>query len=270
MARKSATVYNPQNSNLSLEQKLSMLKTFVINLAGSDDRWETTSKRLTELKVPFERFEAVDGRVSPHPLFERHDDKLRQKYRGRALSGGELGCFASHFLLWQRCVELDEPIVVMEDDIIIRTSFAEAINTAEENIEKLPYLRFSGIHLKRRPYKKICKLGPFDLVDHIRGPAGTQCYVLSPSAAKIFIQHADVWFLAVDDYMDRYWQHNINCYSLMPFPVGLADVETDMARPKKTARSLKVKLVKAGYGLLEFFRRNWYRISSDKFDIHQH
>ena len=241
-----------------------MLKTFVINLAGSDERWETTSRRLTELQVPFERFEAVDGRVSPHPLFERHDDKLRQKYRGRALSGGELGCFASHFLLWQRCVELNEPIVVMEDDIIIRDSFPEALKIALENIATLPYLRFSGIHLKRRPYKKIRSLGSFDLVDHIKGPAGTQSYMLSPSAAKTFLQNADVWFLAVDDYMDRYWQHHIGCYSLMPFPVGLADVETDMVRPKKAARSLKVKLVKAWYGVLETFRRNRYRYFKDK------
>jgi len=241
-----------------------MLKTFVINLAGSDERWETTSKRLTELKVPFERFEAVDGRVSPHPLFERHDDKLRQKYRGRALSGGELGCFASHFLLWQRCVELNEPIVVMEDDIIIRDSFPEALTVALENISTLPYLRFSGIHLKRRPYKKVGSLGTFDLVDHIRGPAGTQSYMLSPQAAKTFIQYADVWFLAVDDYMDRYWQHQINCYSLMPFPVGLADVETDMVRPKKASKSLKVRLVKACYSWLESFRRIWYRARNNK------
>ena len=241
-----------------------MLKTFVINLAGSDERWETTSLRLTELKVPFDRFEAVDGRVSPHPLFERHDDKLRQKYRGRALSGGELGCFASHFLLWQRCVELNEPIVVMEDDIIIRDSFPEALKVALENISKLPYLRFSGIHLKRRPYKKIGSLGSFDLIDHIKGPAGTQSYMISPQAAKVFIQHADVWFLAVDDYMDRYWQHNINCYSLMPFPVGLADVETDMVRPKKASRPVKEKLVKAGYGALENLKRRWYRATKSK------
>jgi len=121
-------------------------------------------------------------------------------------------------------------------------------------------LRFSDIYLKRRIYKKIDCLGDFDLVKHIRGPAGTQCYVLNPQAAKTFIQYAGVWFLAVDDYMDRYWQHVCNCYSLMPFPVGLADVETDMVRPKKAPRSLKTKIVKAGFGMLEFARRNWYRI----------
>jgi glycosyl transferase family 25 len=236
-----------------------MLKTFVINLTGSDERWETTSKRLTELKVPFERFEAVDGRVAPHPLFERHDDKLRQKYRGRALSGGELGCFASHFLLWQKCVELDQPIIIMEDDLLISDSFCEAIDVAEKQIDDLQLLRLYGLLFKKRPYKKIGRFDGFDLMEHVIGPSGAQCYVLSPLAAKTFIQHADVWYMAVDDYMDRYWSHGINCYSLMPFPIDLADVETQMNRPKKATRPLKVKLIKGGYSLLESFRRTWYR-----------
>ena len=29
----------------------------------------------------------------------------------------EMGCFASHYLLWKKCVDLDEPIMVLEDDI---------------------------------------------------------------------------------------------------------------------------------------------------------
>jgi len=238
-----------------------MLKTFVINLAGSDERWETTSARLKELSVSFERFEAVDGRVSQHPLFERHDDNLRQKYRGRALSGGELGCFASHFLLWQRCVELDEPIVVMEDDLVISSSFNEALRLAEDNIGTLNYLRFAGTYLKRRPYKKIGELGSFDLIDHIKGPAGTLCYVISPKAAKAFIQHADVWFLAVDDYMDRYWCHHIACYSLMPFPVTFSDAETDMVRTKKVFRPLRVKTIQEMYKILERIRRYLSRLT---------
>lgn len=241
-----------------------MLTTYVINLAGSDQRWETTSSRLKELGVPFERFEAVDGRVNPHPLFARYDDKLREKYRRRVLSGGELGCFASHFKLWEKCVELNQPIVVMEDDIIIKDTYPEALEIAEKNQEKLSYLRFAGITLKGRPFKKLEKQGSFDLVDHIRGPAGTQCYYLTPKAAKIFIDNAAVWYLAVDDYMDRYWGHHIPCYSLMPFPVLLADVETDMKRIKKGKRPLSLKIMQEFYGLLERFRRVKYRIGITK------
>jgi len=236
-----------------------MLKTFVINLAGSDERWETTSSRLKELNVSFERFEAVDGRKNQHPLFARYDDKRRQRYRSRALSGGELGCFTSHFLLWQKCVELDQPIIIMEDDLIISDRFCEAIAIAEEQIDNLQLLRLYGLFFKRRPYKKIDRFGSFDLIEHIKGPSGGQCYVLTPLAAKAFIQHAEVWYMAVDDYMDRYWSHCINCYSLMPFPIDLADVETQMNRSQKASLPLKVKLVKSGYGILESIRRFMYR-----------
>lgn len=239
-----------------------MLTTYVINLAGSNQRWETTSSRLTELGVPFERFEAVDGRVNPHPLFARYDDKLREKYRRRVLSGGELGCFASHFKLWEKCLELNQPIMVMEDDIIINDTYPEALALAEKHADKYKYLRFAGTFLRPRTFKKVNTLGPFDVVDHIRGPAGTLCYFITPSAAQVFIDHAAVWYLAVDDYMDRYWRHKIPCYSLMPFPVLLADVETDMTRIKKGKTSLSLKLKQELYVLLERLRRFIYRLTS--------
>ncbi|HCH70568.1 MAG TPA: hypothetical protein DE042_08885 [Colwellia sp.] len=239
-----------------------MLKTYVINLTGSDERWTVTSSRLKELGVPFERFAAIDGRLSPHPLFKRYDDNLRQKYRGRELSAGELGCFSSHFLLWQRCVELNEQIVIMEDDIIINNSFPAAIKIAEENIERLPYLRFSGMALKNRPYKKIDHLGDFDLIDHIKGPIGTQCYVLSPKAAEKFIRYADVWFLAVDDYMDRYWSHHVDCFSLKPFPISIIrDNNSDIPRIPKAPQPIWKSIRKEAYKLLEGIRRYWYRVN---------
>jgi glycosyl transferase family 25 len=262
MASESVTVYNSLIFKPSIEQKLAMLKTFVINLAGSEERWETTSKRLTELKVPFERFEAVDGRVLPHPLFERHDDKLRQKYRGRALSGGELGCFTSHFLLWQRCVELNEPIVVMEDDVVINESFKEAIDIAGLHIDDLRYLRLAGTYLKRHPYKKVKTIGVFDLNDHIKGPSGALCYVVNPSAAKAFLAQADSWFLAVDDYMDHYWWHSVDCFSLMPFPITVGDNSSDIPRPKKVSLPLWKKIRKEVYSLIEHVKRYWYRLNN--------
>ena len=29
----------------------------------------------------------------------------------------EMGCFASHYLLWEKCVRLDVPIIILEDDV---------------------------------------------------------------------------------------------------------------------------------------------------------
>ena len=237
-----------------------MIKLYVINLASSTQRLETTRQRLKELNIPFERFDAIDGRTSKHPLFERYDDKKREKYRRKPLSNGELGCFSSHYLLWQKCIELDQPIVVMEDDVIINDSLNEALEIAEQQIEQLRYLRLAGTILKRRPYKKVKTLGSFDLNDHIRGPAGTLCYVIHPHAAKAFIANCSSWFIAVDDYMDRYWWHHIDCYSLMPFPVEVVENESDIVRVPKQKQPLFLKLRKEVYGLVEGIRRWWYRL----------
>jgi len=35
------------------------------------------------------------------------------------LTPGEQGCFYSHYRLWQKCVELNEPIIIWEDDIVL-------------------------------------------------------------------------------------------------------------------------------------------------------
>ncbi len=31
---------------------------------------------------------------------------------------GVKGCFMSHYLLWQKCIELDEPMMIFEDDVV--------------------------------------------------------------------------------------------------------------------------------------------------------
>ena len=45
---------------------------------------------------------------------------------GRKMSNpGIKGCFDSHYRLWKKCVKLDEPIIIWEDDILITREFKE-------------------------------------------------------------------------------------------------------------------------------------------------
>lgn len=237
-----------------------MLRVFVINLDRSTSRWQSTSAKLKSLDISFERFAAIDGFGKPHPLFSRYDDKLRQRYRRKPLSSCELGCFSSHFLLWEKCINLNEPIVVMEDDVVIDENIVEALNIAAERIGQLGYLRLAGTSMKHRRTKKIETLGSFDLIDHIRGPSGALCYVIHPNAASLLIKQAQVWFIAVDDYMDRYWLHGVDCLSLMPFPIRVGDNESTMFRQKKTYQPFFIKLRKELCTVLEVIRRTWYRV----------
>jgi GR25 family glycosyltransferase involved in LPS biosynthesis len=48
---------------------------------------------------------------------------LGENEYGRMTRPGVLGCFYSHFRLWQKCVELDEPIFIFEDDVIFKRPY---------------------------------------------------------------------------------------------------------------------------------------------------
>jgi GR25 family glycosyltransferase involved in LPS biosynthesis len=41
----------------------------------------------------------------------------------KILRPGVIGCFYSHYRLWQKCIELDEPILIFEDDVIFERNF---------------------------------------------------------------------------------------------------------------------------------------------------
>ena len=96
----------------------------------------------------------------------------------------EMGCFASHYLVWKRCIELEEPIIVLEHDAIFR--------------RPIPPLRFKHIILLSKPSYMI---GGYEL-DKIRQPhlreifypmhvlAAAHCYAITPAAARILVKAA--------------------------------------------------------------------------------
>jgi len=43
----------------------------------------------------------------------------------RRLTKGEIGCLASHVALWKKCVELNEPILILEDDVVFQSGYNE-------------------------------------------------------------------------------------------------------------------------------------------------
>ena len=100
-------------------------------------------------------------------------------------SRAEMGCFASHYLLWRKCVELGEPIMVLEDDTEFRAP--------------VPALKFRdfiylGEPVFRRPGKKhaLRKL-PLSLREvyyPFRSSAGTWAYGISPTGAEKLLRSA--------------------------------------------------------------------------------
>lgn len=194
------------------------LQIVVVNLERSVERRERMTALLTPLGLPFSFFQAVDGRSADHPLFGRVDQRLAEIRRGFKLTPGEIGCFASHYLLWQRCVQENKPLLIFEDDVALNDNFLEGYRFAAEEINRHGLLRFSG-HKERvyTIYKPLDKT--MNIVRFFKGPHGTSSYAVSPKAAARLLAKAAVWFEPVDLHLDRFWTHGVASLAVYPYPV---------------------------------------------------
>ena len=110
------------------------MKTFVITLGSRQDRLIAFDNANWQ-KVKFEEFAAIDGsKLTYSSLIADGFDTNKNwidPINKTHISQGEVGCFLSHYLLWKKCIDLNEPILVLEDDAIITDEFDI------EKIEKL-------------------------------------------------------------------------------------------------------------------------------------
>ena len=106
------------------------MKAYVIGLSRIPSRFDSATRVYTQLKDfgldtyfhegtygdEVEKIFAQENRVLHHTSFK--GNPVDDEYRGLCMRLGVMGCFHSHYRLWQKCVELNEPILIFEDDVI--------------------------------------------------------------------------------------------------------------------------------------------------------
>lgn len=207
-------------------------------------------------------FEAVDGRKGKHELFDKVDQANRLRYKGRPFSAGELGCWASHYSLWQECIKQNKPIIILEDDAILEPNFSYFLQKAQAIGSQFPYFRLFQCDLAS---KKLVHIEGFNIHRYWRSPLRTTGYLLAPEAAQKLLAHAEHWVLPVDDYMDLSWLHGVDCLGLKPGCISERTkfASTIQTQTPKERLSLKQKLVREGYRqslraryVADFFKRS--------------
>jgi len=123
------------------------MKSYVIRLKDID-----TSELLAEecinsgkrFGLNIEKFDGIYGKES----IEYYTTALnvhpwKEKFKKGRL--GVKGCFLSHYTLWTKCLELNEPICIFEHDAIVLDSFPFDIeNTFNDFLLLDPYNKFSS------------------------------------------------------------------------------------------------------------------------------
>jgi hypothetical protein len=96
---------------------------YIIRIAGHESS-EVKAKRAAEscdkVGMPWQYWDAYNGLENPIRPPEHHSDVINLlKVTDHYLTRGEAACALSHISLWNRCAQLDQPIVILEHDAVM-------------------------------------------------------------------------------------------------------------------------------------------------------
>ncbi|MGF1758120.1 glycosyltransferase family 25 protein [Photobacterium sagamiensis] len=224
------------------------MEAFVISLADSLDRRKKVKDILDKHHIHFNFIDGVDGRKGNHPLLERYNKKKFIFNYGRKAAAGEIGCYASHILAWQKCVDLNQSIIVFEDDLSVEDGVLEALNACEKVIDKYGFIRMEKT--KKKPKYKVAQVDGMTLSNFLKVPQCTTCYAISPATAKAFLDNSQEICLPVDVFIRNVWMHKQAIYGLEPFFISAGGDESIIGkRDKIKNKSMSTRIMCLAYKL---------------------
>lgn len=242
---------------------------FVINLEKSHERREFIQDQFGAFPtIEYQFFKAVNGKENPnYPLFKRYNEQERFKRKGNKMNLSQLGCWASHYHLWEKCVELDQGIIVLEDDAIIHSHFADVYQFigSPENTFEFFWLIPPAPRARGQKGKMIftipniqCKIERF-----YKGWGNATGYFITPQAAKKLLNFTQEWIYDVDITMDRYWENKLDYLALTP-----TCVEPDFSKESnipvnkgKSNRTVWVKIRREFYQIQDTINKFIYNLN---------
>lgn len=112
-------------NSLFFSYNMNVDKAYIIRVKDNK-KSEDVSLRCAEscekVKMPFTYWDAYDGysRHIKEPEHSKNNPVMKMmKITDHYLTRGEVACALSHISLWSRCVEIDQPIVILEHDSIM-------------------------------------------------------------------------------------------------------------------------------------------------------
>lgn len=250
------------------------MKTFIINIPSAVERRQKLEVALGEHGVDFEFFPAVTPADRPERFFSGSGSIICRLETGRqTMQPNEIACYASHVCLWKKCIELDEPIIVLEDDVQPSATFARDIAAIDSVIEKFGFIRLEASVDDWNYYRNHEDKKPKPLTAEVIGELviehptfmhlRTSAYALTPDAAGKFLAASTTAKCPVDNFMRRIWSHHQPMFMSKPPLFDLTDTADESQIGGRVARKKK------GFFLVrQFIRRSrhvywwWARRSS--------
>jgi glycosyl transferase family 25 len=191
---------------------------FYINRDIDLPRRERIEQNFAACRIEAERIPGINGRDLP--------EELRGLFPPSRLKNGEVGCYASHVLVWQQIVSRDLPYaLVLEDDAKFDESAIELVGDCLANLpEGWDYVHLDGRPRRKRfAYRPILKLRDDRyLVRYLRIPDGTVAQLVSNHGARKLLKDVPR-SNPVDVDVRMPWRWGLDIYGVSPAPFEQAD-----------------------------------------------
>ncbi|WP_120498304.1 glycosyltransferase family 25 protein [Kiloniella sp. EL199] len=222
---------------------------FIINLERSAERRKKIEDQFNSIELNYEFYKAIDGRELDWKSIKNYAHSYRLKEFGKDMTPNEIGCYLSHFTLFERILnEGHEMALIIEDDVKI-TKELPAVLKAIKNV-KTPW---DMIRLASSRDRKFEILEPIteiaDLVKLKGNACGAVGYILNQSGAEKLCNYCKTIFHPIDIAMDRVWENKLQIRAVYPFPIVhdnsvQSDIRSDsppIQDPQKTIHKLRRK-----------------------------
>lgn len=232
------------------------MKVYVINLKECVNRKTLVTEALNKHQIDYE-FHSTErlsiGEINK--IYPAKSSLKTMRYKGYKLTDSEVGCFNSHIQLWKKCLEANNPIVILEDNIKITSdNFKQIISLIESKIDKFGIIKLSNT-FDRKALSKAAFTNEHNIVSYSKGGCGTLGYVITPRVAKIFLDNSKNFFEPVDDFMETEWRNNCVVYGIEPHIIGRAQISSTIGARKVKQRNFRYKVIKEIYRLYKQTRQ---------------
>lgn len=173
------------------------MKSFVITIMNNERSVQVADRCINSGKkfgIDIEKFSAVTPTThNPEKYAESLDiptDGFKEIY---SRYENCLSAFLSHYLLWEKCVNLNEPLLILEHDAVIVDSipvfagYKHLLNLGEPSYGRASQPMSLGV-------------GPLTSKQYLPGVHG---YMIKPSGAKMLIDRAQLTAMPTDVFINK-------------------------------------------------------------------
>jgi glycosyl transferase family 25 len=207
-------------------------KVFLINLDNSTERFTFMDEQLKQLGVEYQRISAVYGKdLHDIDIAKVYDPQTNLQKYDKKLNLGEIGCYLSHVQCWQMIIEQQlDYALILEDDSILDPALMTVIQHINNLSADWDYIKLCHGRKPKGIVKSIVLDDRFSLSTCLKLPASTRGQCVSFAGAQKLLATAYPIARPVDIDIQFWFEKQLRCFVVRPFPVIGTDLDSDINR----------------------------------------